>query len=176
MYLYSEASLAGWTAKLINLIYILYRRNGLSVCPFFWGWLLYLGRQLQSLSDIVTTLGWEQNSRNIQYLSQGDNLSLCPVRKLRVKIVRISDFCQKVIVTIFDKDCTRKKRLIHWVFVLCTRQGWKRVFPRAGLHLGNGQCSRGRKDKKVRRLSNTRCGSVGDTKLMQRLFAPHTHR
>ena len=79
----------------------------------------HLSFPLQSLSDIVTTLGTRQNSHNIQSLSQGDKLSLCPVRKLRVKLVTMSDFCHKVIVTISDKDCidALQNQALHCYFL-----------------------------------------------------------
>ena len=41
------------------------------VTPARWG----KGPKVQSLSDIVTTIGTRQNSQNIQCLSQGSNLT-----------------------------------------------------------------------------------------------------
>ena len=55
--------------------------------------------------DIVTTSGQGQNSHNIQYLSQGDTLCLSLGRKLKDKVVTISDICHKVVVTISDINC-----------------------------------------------------------------------
>ena len=59
---------------------------------------------IQSLSDIVTTLGTRQNSHNNQYLSQGNKLYQCPGTKYRGKNVTTSNFCHKVLVTISNKD------------------------------------------------------------------------
>ena len=47
---------------------------------------------LQYVSEIGTTSGQGQNSRNIRYLSQGDKLSLCSDRKVKGKLVTVSDF------------------------------------------------------------------------------------
>ena len=50
---------------------------------------------LQYVSEIGTTSGQGQSSRNIRYLSQGDKLSLCSDRKVKGKLVTISDFVRR---------------------------------------------------------------------------------
>ena len=64
--------------------------------------------EIQSLSDIVTTLGTRQNSHNIQYLSQGDKIYCIRKPNQRRQVVIISDICHRVVVTIYGKDCIQK--------------------------------------------------------------------